>query len=82
MGYGTDPQEGDYWLIRNSWSEFWGEDGYIRLRRESNPPCGTDSTPLMGGGCVGDGKDVLTVCGQCGVLFDLSYPIGVSYIEK
>jgi hypothetical protein len=35
----------------------------------------------MGTGCVDDGKDVQHVCGQCGVLFDVCYPIGASYIE-
>ena len=39
----------------------------MRLKRESDPQCGTDNTPLSGGGCVNDGKDVLTVCGQCGI---------------
>ena len=43
---------------------------------------GTDNTPLMGTGCVNDGNDVLTVCGQCAVLFDVCYPIGVGYVPK
>merc|ERR1712156_831925 len=53
----------------------WGEDGYIRLARGDQ--CGTDSKPLDGTGCVsGPGSDVQHVCGQCGVLFDTSYPLG------
>ena len=106
VGYGTDAKDGDYWIVRNSWGKFWGEDGFIRLRRESETQCGkfqkkklflflapfcktffpiflgTDNTPLMGTGCVNDGNDVLTVCGQCAVLFDVCYPIGVGYVPK
>jgi len=78
VGYGTDPTEGDYWIVRNSWGSRWGEDGYIRLKRESELMCGTNSTPMDGTACVGGpGNDEQHVCGQCGVLFDISYPLGV-----
>jgi len=78
VGYGVDPQHGAYWLVRNSWGKLWGEHGYIRLQREDDLQCGTDSTPMDGTACVGGpGSDTQTVCGMCGVLYDLSYPLGV-----
>jgi len=32
VGYGTENGV-DYWLIKNSWSTWWGEKGYIKLKR-------------------------------------------------
>lgn len=31
VGWGTDPQKGFFWHVRNSWGEYWGEMGYVRV---------------------------------------------------
>ena len=35
VGYGTDINT-DYWLVKNSWSDKWGDNGYIKLARGLN----------------------------------------------
>jgi len=74
VGYGTDPSDGDFWIVRNSWNSGWGENGYIRLRRTSTLRCGIDTQPSDGTGCNG-GPTQVTVCGTCGILYDTLYPI-------
>jgi len=74
VGYGTDNGT-PYWLVRNSWSPAWGENGYIRiLRHPVDQPCGTDTQPGQGTACK-DGPATVTCCGECGILYDSCYPV-------
>jgi len=39
IGYGTDPTAGidaDYWIVKNSWSEYWGDQGFVRMSKRDN----------------------------------------------
>jgi len=41
IGYGTDPAGGDYWLVKNSWNEQWGDNGAFKIARGNNE-CGIE----------------------------------------
>ena len=67
----------EYWIVRNSWGKGWGIDGYIHLSREADNKTFVDKHPADGVACKPLPK-TQTVGGECGMLFDTSYPTGVT----
>ena len=46
VGYGTENGE-DYYLVKNSWSETWGDGGYIKLGRGSQFNSGSGQCGML-----------------------------------
>ena len=43
VGYGILKGQ-KYWLVKNSWSNMWGNDGYVLMSTKDNN-CGVQSAP-------------------------------------
>jgi cathepsin L len=46
VGYGSDKGE-DFWIVKNSFGESWGEKGFIRMAMSRGGNCGVSSYPIF-----------------------------------
>ena len=48
VGYGTDATAGDFYIVKNSWTAAWGEQGYVRIGVAAGKGvCGIQMQPVL-----------------------------------
>jgi len=45
VGFGVSSRGTKYWIVRNTWGPYWGEDGYVRVARGK---CGVNTFVMTG----------------------------------
>lgn len=48
VGYGAEASGTKYWIVKNSWSANWGENGYVRMVRGTSDPQGVCGLAMVG----------------------------------
>ena len=47
VGWGVDPKQGKYWIVKNQWDVTWGNKGYMWMDRNGSNSCGISSSAMM-----------------------------------
>ncbi|KAL4204681.1 hypothetical protein AMTRI_Chr01g133200 [Amborella trichopoda] len=47
VGYGKEGDGTNYWLVKNSWGQSWGEEGYIKMQRDVHAAEGLCGIAMM-----------------------------------